>query len=274
MLIVIRNSHKLAVMSTQPRELTRAEKSRYERQISIPDFGEDGQKLLRTKSALVTRVGGLGGAAAIGLAMAGIGKLIIAHGSVLIEPDLNRQLLFGEHALGKPRASEALERLRSLSKFTEVIAIDHEPNDAEALELAKQVNIVLCCPPGWPERFRLNRACIKAGIPMIDAAMNGMEGTLTTILPGETACLACRISETPAPPFDEFFPVLGSVSHVMGSLAATEALKVLSGFSQPLFNRILCADLSTMQFRMHRLQKDPNCPVCNSVLPKNKHKSL
>jgi molybdopterin-synthase adenylyltransferase len=244
--------------------LTDQERSRFVRQISIPHWGEEGQAKLRSKSALVTRVGGLGGPAAIGLAMAGIGKLVIAHGSVLIDPDLNRQLLFTESDLGKPRAPAAKKHLESLSKFTEVVAIDHEPNDEEALELAQQVDIVLSCPPGWEERFRLNRACVQAEKPMIEAAMAGLEGTITSIIPGQTACLECIISETHTPPFEEFFPVLGSVSHVMGSMAATEAIKVLTGLGRPLFDRRLHVDLGTMEFRTYKVRRHPDCPVCGN----------
>jgi molybdopterin-synthase adenylyltransferase len=242
--------------------LTEAERARYARQISISGWGEAQQAKLRKKRALVTRVGGLGGPAAIGLAMAGIGKLIIAHGSVLIEPDMNRQMLFGESVLGKPRAPAARARLKELSKFTEVLAIDHEPSEEEAIELAEQVDIVLSCPPGWAERFRLNRACVKTRTPLVEAAMEGLEGTLTTIVPGETACLACMLPENPPPPFEEFFPVLGSVSHVMGSIAATEAIKVLLNLGQPLYGRRLHVDLGTMQFRTYRMPKSEHCEVC------------
>lgn len=248
-----------------PRDLTPEERKRYARQTSIPDLGEKGQALLRAKTALVTRVGGLGGPAAVSLAMAGIGKLIVAHGSVLIEPDLNRQLLFCESDLGKPRYAAAKRTLEGLSRFVQVESIDHEPGDAEALELAKRADIVLSCPPGWTERHRLNKACVQAGTPLIEAGMRGLEGIMTAIVPGKTACLECYMPSEPPPPFEEFFPVLGAVSHALGSMAACEAIKVLTGMGKPLYNRIFQMDLGTMQFRTHKLRRRPDCPVCGHL---------
>lgn len=248
-----------------PRELTPEERKRYARQTSIPDLGEQGQALLRSKTALVTRVGGLGGPAAVSLAMAGIGKLIVAHGSVLIEPDLNRQLLFCESDLGKPRYAAAKRTLEGLSRFVQVEALDHEPDDAEALELAKRADIVLSCPPGWTERHRLNRACVQTGTPLIEAGMRGLEGIMTAIVPGRTACLECYMPSQPPPPFEEYFPVLGAVSHALGSMAACEAIKVLTGLGKPLYNRIFQMDLGTMQFRTHKLRRRPDCPVCGQL---------
>ncbi len=247
------------------RDLTEEEKTRYARQTSIPELGERGQAILRTKSALVTRVGGLGGPTAVGLAMAGIGKLIVAHGSVLIEPDLNRQLLFGESDLGKMRAPAAKKRLESYSRFIEVEALDHEPDEAEALALAERVDIVLSCPPGWTERYRLNRACVKAGKPMIEAGMRGCEGVMTAIIPGQTPCLECIMPEESSPPFEEYFPVLGTISHALGAMAATEAIKVLTGMGRPLTNRILNMDLGTMAFRIHKIRRQPDCKVCGHL---------
>ena len=247
------------------RPLNAAERSRYSRQISIPGLGEVGQARLRSASALVTRAGGLGGSAAIGLAMAGIGRLIVAHGSVLIDPDLNRQLLFSETDMGQARFSAAKRHLEALSKFTQVEALDHEPDAAEALALAHRVDIVLSCPPGWTERFRLNRACVEARKPLVEAAMRGCEGTLTVVIPGKTPCLACIVPEDPSPPFEEFFPVLGAVSHALGAMAATEAIKVLTGLGRPLAGRMLHADLGTMELRTLRVRRRADCLVCGKL---------
>jgi molybdopterin/thiamine biosynthesis adenylyltransferase len=147
----------------------------------------------------------------------------------------------------------------------EIEALDHEPDDDEALRLARRVDIVCSCPPGWVERHRLNRACVRSGTPMIEAGMRGLEGIMTAILPGQTPCLECYMPEDSQPPFEEYFPVLGSVSHALGSMAATEAIKVLTGLGRPLFGRILNMDLGTMTFRVHNLRRRPDCLVCGGL---------
>ena len=121
--------------------------------------------------------------------------MIIAHGGDMISPDLNRQVLGSESVLGKPRAGDFGEYLRSMNQFVEVEAIGHEPNDEEAAELAARCDIILSCPPTFEERLRLNLAAVQAGIPFIDAAQWGMTGTLIVVKPGQTACLECLYPE-------------------------------------------------------------------------------
>lgn len=201
---------------------------------------EEGQSRLRNSTALVTRVGGMGGPAAQMLAMAGVGKLILAHGGQLESPDLNRQVLGTEAGIGMPRAIQFAQTLERLSQFVEVEALDREPDDAEALELAQRCDVILSCPPTFAERLRLNRASLRAKIPFIDAAQWGMTGTLFVSRPGATACLACAY---PAPPpFEEFFPVVGAISAAIGSLAALEAIKILSGNGNPFWGRMVVYD--------------------------------
>ena len=145
-----------------------------------------------------------------------------------------------------------------MNRFVEVEAIDHEPDDDEAMELARRCDIILSCPPGFPERLRLNRAAVAAAIPLVDAAQWWMTGTLIVVRPGETACLACVYPEPP--PFEEKFPVVGGISSAIGSLAALEAIKILSLTGKPLWGKMLTYDGYYGRVTTMQLRRSPTCP--------------
>lgn len=243
--------------------LSPEEMTRYDRQLGDGVLDQAGQERLKKSSALITRVGGMGGPAALMLAMSGVGRVVIAHGGDLISPDLNRQVLGCEAVVGKPRAEHFAQYLRSMNRLVEVEAIDHEPDEQEALELAKQVDIVLSCPPTFEERLRLNHAATHARIPFIDAAQWGMSGTLLVCRPGRTACLQCAYPE--APEFEELFPVVGAISSAIGSLAALEAIKILSGCGRPLWGKMLMLDGYNGITRTLELSRDPHCSCCGHL---------
>ncbi len=247
-------------MNISSDKLDDEELERYARQIAPGLLTPEAQLRLKQSSALVTRAGGMGGPAALCLAMAGVGRLMIAHGGCMIPPDLNRQLLGSEATVGKPRAEHFADTLRAMNRHVAVHAIDHEPDDDEALELARQVDVILACPPTFGERLRLNEAAVTTGTPLIDAAQWGMMGSLVVVLPGETACLRCLYPEEP--PFEELFPVVGAISSAIGSLAALEAIKLLSGVGQPRAGRMLVFDGNSGSIRDLELSRNPNCATC------------
>ena len=241
-------------------ELSPEEWERYARQIGPGVLSREGQKRLKNSAALVTRVGGMGGPASLCLTMAGVGRVIIAHGGPLISPDLNRQVLGCEAAIGDPRAPHFGEYLRSMNRFAEIEAIDHEPSNEEAAELAQRVDVILSCPPGFDERMRLNRVAVESATPLIDAAQWGMSGTLIVVDPGRTACLECLYPEPP--PFEEMFPVVGGISSAIGALAALEAIKILSGSGQPMFGKMWMIDSFAARNTVVELQRRPDCACC------------
>ena len=206
----------------------------------------------------------MGGPASLMLTMGGVGNVIIAHGGTMISPDLNRQVLGSESVVGRPRAEDFGNYLCTMNHFANVEAIGHEPDDAEAAELAARCDIILSCPPTFEERLRLNRAAVNAGIPFIDAAQWGMTGTLIVIKPGETACLECLYPEPP--PFEEFFPVVGAISAATGSLAALEAIKILSQTGTPLWGKMLTYDGYAGKVTIVQLQRRDDCACCSSLL--------
>jgi molybdopterin/thiamine biosynthesis adenylyltransferase len=243
-------------------ELSPDELARYARQIGPGVLSLEGQRRLKASSALVTRAGGMGGPAAMALVMAGVGRVVIAHSGDLLSADLNRQVLGSEEGIGLPRGSHFAARLRSMNRFVTVEALDREPDEAEALDLAHRVDVVLACPPNFQERMRLNRACVAAGTPLVDAAQWGLAGTVAAVKPGESACLACICPQEP--PWEEHFPVLGAISAALGALAALEAIKILAGTGRPLFGRMWVLDAHAGHASLVDLSRRSDCPVCSS----------
>ncbi len=240
--------------------LSEQELERYARQLGRGVLTPQGQLRLKRSVVLVTRVGGMGGPAALMLTMAGVGRVVIAHGGPLESPDLNRQVLGSECGLGQPRSDQFADYLRSMNRFVEVEAWDHEPNDQEAEDLAKECDILLSCAPTFAERLRLNTAAVRQAKPLIDAAQWGMTGTLMVLQPGQTACLACVYPTSP--PFEELFPVVGAISSAIGSLAALEAIKILSQCGQPRWGRLYTYDGFHGRSSDVLLRRDEHCVSC------------
>ena len=209
---------------------------------------------------LVTRAGGMGGPAAQALVMAGVGRVVIAHGGNMISPDLNRQVLGCEEVLGKPRAVHFAAHLRTMNRFVTVEAIDHEPDDAEAIRIAREVDLIVSCPPTFEERMRLNRSAVAAGIPLVDAAQWGMMGTLIVTHAPTTACLECVYPTEPE--FEELFPVVGAISSAVGSLAALEAIKILSGGGESALGKMQVIGGHAAQAATIALRRDAGCECC------------
>jgi molybdopterin/thiamine biosynthesis adenylyltransferase len=243
--------------------LTAEERATYEWQIWVPGVGEDGQRKLKAASVLVTRVGGLGGLVAYELAAAGVGRLILAHAGRVKPGDLNRQILMTHASLGSSRVECAARRLIELNPRLDVVAVPENVTAENAARLVGLADVVACAAPLFEERFQLNAQCVRQGKPMIDCAMYELTGQLTTIVPGRTACLACRVPQTP-PMWSRQFPVLGAVSGTVGCLGAMEAIKLITGLGEPLADRLLTFDLRDGRFRTVKIARRPDCPVCGA----------
>lgn len=241
--------------------LTPTELERYRRQIMLPGFGEQAQHKLKESTALVTGVGGLGGTAALYLAVAGIGKLILVRGGGLRLDDMNRQILMTDDWVGQPRVFKAKETLEKINPDVEIEAVYEYVTPENVDYLVKQADIALDCAHNFTERDLLNAACVRWRRPMVEAAMNGMEAYVTTIIPGETGCLSCIFPEKPD--WDRrAFGVLGAVSGTLACITALEAIKTLTDCDRPLLSQLLTMNLSRMDFAKYRTYHDPNCPVC------------
>jgi molybdopterin-synthase adenylyltransferase len=244
------------MMNLSPTEL-----ERYRRQIMLPGFGEAAQQRLKASTVLVTGVGGLGGTAALYLAVAGVGKLILVRGGELRLDDMNRQVLMTHDWVGKSRVLKAMDTLRAINPDVEIEAICEYITPENVDRLVQAADVALDCAHNFDERDRLNAACVRWGKPMVEAAMNDMEAYLTTVVPGETPCLSCIFPEKPV--WDRRgFGVLGAVSGTLACLTALEAIKLMTGVGQPLRSQLLTMDLNRLEFTKHRPYHDPNCPVC------------
>ena len=243
--------------------LGEAERATYEWQLNIPGLGEEAQAKLRASTALISRCGGLGGPLAYSLAGAGIGRLIVAHGGNIKASDLNRQVLMTHDWIGKPRIASIVRRLREYNPHVLVEGVGENISEANAAALVGRADIVFDCAPLFEERFLMNRECVRQGKPMVEAAMFGLEGQVTSIIPGRTPCLRCLYPETP-PAWQRRFPVLGAVSAMAGAVAAVEGVKLLTGLGTPLTGVLLYFDAATMLFQRIPVQRRPECPECGS----------
>lgn len=243
-------------------DLSDEERATYEWQMWVEGFGEVGQRRLKNASVLVSRIGGVGGTAAYYLAAAGIGRLVLAHGGEVRPSDLNRQLLMTHAAIGSSRVVSAEKRLRELNPRVEIVRVDAQVDETNAAGLVAQSDVVVACAPRFGERLAMNRAAVAQGKPLINCAMYDLQGEISCVLPGRTACLACLTPEEP-PTWKREFPVFGAVAGMIGAMGAMEAIKLIAGLGDPLAGRLLMIDLRTMATRTMTIARNPRCPVCS-----------
>ncbi|MBL8809712.1 MAG: HesA/MoeB/ThiF family protein [Planctomycetaceae bacterium] len=251
-------------MTSDSASLTELEQKRYEWQMWSPQCGEAGQLRLKNATVLISRVGGVGGSVAMALAAAGVGRLILAHAGPLRLDDLNRQLLMKTDAIGSSRVACAAERLREINPLIDVVEVPENMNSENADRWIAQADLVIDAAPLFEERFAMNAAAVRNRKPLIECAMYDFSARIVAVVPGQTACLRCIYPEQPEH-WKRQFPVFAAVSSLAGSLAATEALKLLLGTGSSLAGQILTADLLTMTFRKLPVERSENCPVCRTL---------
>jgi molybdopterin/thiamine biosynthesis adenylyltransferase len=234
----------------------------YTWQQNVTGFSPEAQEVLKNSTALVSRVGGLGGPLAFSLAAAGVGKIILAHAGELRSDDLNRQILMVHDGLGNPRHEQAGETLRRFNSDLEVVTVGENVSANNAADLVGQSDIVFSCAPLFEERLLMNYESMKQGKFFVDSAMYNTEGQVLAVRPGESACLACH---TPKPPesWKRRFPVLGAVSALVAQIGALEGIKLLSGYAPALTNTLMHIDTTTMDLRKISVQRNSNCSHCS-----------
>lgn len=235
---------------------------RYRRQLEV--IGAEGQDKLAASTVLVAGVGGLGGTAALYLAAAGVGRLILVHEGVTVEPDLNRQILMSADGIGRSRVEQAAESIRRLNPGTAIEVWDGRVEPEPVRPLVRRADVVVDARYDFPERYALNRLCLEEGKAMVEAAMYGYEISVTTIIPGVTPCLECLYPEPPKTWEPLGFPVLGAVSGMAGCMAALEAIKYLLG------QRVLAGTLlrmNTLNYRTVEIDVAgmPRCECCRGA---------
>lgn len=245
-------------------QLTQTDRERYRRQMMLHGFTEDHQRWLRNSTALVAGVGGLGGTAALYLAAAGIGRLILVHSGNLTLSNMNRQILMKNSRIGKQRVSQAKQSIQEMNPEISIEVLDERITDKNVRTLLRTAQIALSARPNFSERRILNQACIEKGVPMVEAAMNGMEGYLFNVVPKVAPCIHCVYPEDD-PSWQELgFPVLGAVSGMLGCMMAIEAIKLLTGFGKPLLSEMLVFNMQDMDFKKVRIPRNEQCEVCST----------
>jgi adenylyltransferase/sulfurtransferase len=230
---------------------------KYIRQIML--FGEEGQEKLKRAKVLVVGAGGLGSPISTYLAVAGIGKILLADFDSVEPSNLNRQFLHHEKDIGKEKIKSAEEKLLSLNPEIKVETIREKITDENAGSIVPPCDLIIDALDNFDTRHVLNRLAVERNIPLIHGAVSGYRGQVTTIIPGKTPCLCCIFPTTFK---KEVFPVLGTTPGVIGTIQANEAIKYLTGQGKLLENRLLLWDGLSCSFNELKVNKTENCPVC------------
>ena len=239
---------------------------RYSRQIMLPQFDVAGQQRLLDSHVLIIGMGGLGSPVAIYLAAAGVGKLTLVDFDKVDLTNLQRQIVHSTADIGRPKVESARERLLALNPEITVEVIDHKLEGDELLAAVAAADVVVDASDNFATRFQSNDACVQARKPLVSGAAIRMEGQVAVFHNerDDSPCYRClyRDEGELAQTCSEN-GVLAPVVGVIGSIQATESIKLLAGMGETLAGRLLLWDAMTMEWRRLKLKKDPACPVCN-----------
>ena len=242
--------------------LTEDERERYDRQMMIRGFGEEGQEKLKRSRVIVAGSGGLGSPVAIYLAAAGVGTIrIVDHDKVELS-NLNRQVLHWDKDIDRKKVDSAAKKLSQLNQSVRIEPMAETINDDHVSSLVNGFDVIVDAMDNLPTRYLLNKAAIENNIPFVHGAVHGLEGRVTTIIPGKTACLKCIYRGLPP---TEKFPVIGVTPAVIACIQATEVIKYIVGIGKLLTNRLLIYDGLNMRFTEMTARRDPDCEHCGHL---------
>jgi len=241
-----------------------AQRERYSRQIRVAGIGEEGQQRLLDARALIIGMGGLGSPAAMYLAAAGVGELVLSDFDRVEESNLQRQIIHRFEDIGELKALSAKRALEAINPECRVLAIDWQLDGDELAEHVRAADVVLDCCDNFATRFALNRACVRLGTPLVSGAAIRMEGQLATFLPeAESPCYECiypgsfENEETCA-----LEGVLAPLVGVVGSLQAMQAVLVLTRQLEAVRRKLLLFDGTSLSWRSVSVPPDPECRTC------------
>ncbi len=246
-------------------ELTNAEIQRYSRHLILPEVGVDGQKKLKAGSVLCIGAGGLGSPAALYLAAAGVGRIGIVDFDAVDSSNLQRQILHGTPDVGRSKLQSAKDRLGALNPEVRVETFETRLTSANALELFRGYDVILDGTDNFATRYLVNDACVLLGIPNAYGSIFRFEGQASVFATKSGPCYRCLYPEPPPPglvPSCAEGGVLGVLPGVIGTIQATESIKLILGAGSTLVGRLLLYDAWGMKFRELKLRRDPECPVC------------
>ena len=237
---------------------------RYSRHLIMPQVGSSGQRKIIEASVLIIGAGGLGSPVALYLALAGVGKIGIVDFDIVDRSNLQRQILHQTADIGKPKVQSAQETLEAHNPNIQVVTHEEPITSENAFEFISQYDIVVNGADNFATRYLVNDACYLLKKPLVDGSILMFDGQATTYLPGK-GCYRCLY---PAPPPPGMVPscaeagVLGAMCSTIGSIQATEVLKLVLDIGEPLVNRLLLYDALSLEFRIVKVRRDPECPLC------------
>ena len=249
-----------------PDGLQPEQRRRYSRHLLIPEVGEEGQLKLLESRVLLIGAGGLGSPASLYLAAAGVGKLGIVDADVVDETNLQRQIVHSTARLGEPKVRSAAETIQALNPDVDVVQFEERlTSDNADRIIGAGWDVIVDGADNFPTRYLVNDASVWHDVPVVHGSIYRFEGQVTVFKPNEGPCYRCLF---PHPPPPELAPscaeggVLGVLPGVIGSLQASETLKLALGIGNPLIGRLLLFDALTATFDEVALRRDPSCPVC------------
>jgi sulfur-carrier protein adenylyltransferase/sulfurtransferase len=247
-------------------DLSNDEVRRYSRHVIMPEVGLDGQRRLKAASVLLIGTGGLGSPTALYLAAAGIGRIGLVDYDIVDETNLQRQIIHGQSTLGKPKLDSAEVRIRDVNPYVQIDKYNVPLTSENALELFAPYDVIIDGTDNFPTRYLVNDACVKLGKPNVYGSIFRFEGQLSVFYAQEGPCYRCMFPEPPPPglvPSCAEGGVLGILPGTIGTMQATEAIKLLLGIGQPMIGRMMLYDALEMSFTTIKVRKNPDCPVCS-----------
>jgi len=241
--------------------LDQGELVRYNRQLRIPEFGEAGQKRLKSSHVLIAGIGGLGCASATYLTAAGVGRISLVDFDVVELSDLNRQVLYWEEDIGEKKVIVAQRKLSQLNGTIDIIPIFAQISKENVLSIIKGAQVVVDGLDNSATRLIVNLACIQYKVPYIYGGVSRLRGMITTIIPGKTPCLACIYPE--GPQGGEGLGILGVTPALIANLQALESIKLLIGQPPSLAGKLLRFNGNDMKFRIDDIKRNESCKVCS-----------
>src|SRR5438874_85968 len=246
--------------------LTSEEVLRYSRHLILPDVGVDGQRKLKAGRILLIGAGGLGSPLALYLAAAGVGTLGLVDFDVVDVSNLQRQVLHGTKDIGRPKLESARERIRDVNPHVHVDTYETRLTSVNALDIIRDYDVVIDGTDNFTTRYLTNDACVLLGKPNVYGSIFRFEGQASVFAPRLGGpCYRCLYPEPPPPgmvPSCAEGGVLGVLPGIIGTIQATEILKLALGQGSSLAGRLLLFNALDMKFRELKLRRDPECPVC------------
>ena len=246
-------------------DLSHAEILRYSRHLLIPEVGLEGQRRLKAASVLLIGTGGLGSPVALYLAAAGVGRIGLVDYDVVDFSNLQRQVIHGTSSLDRLKVESARERMLDINPDIRVDIFNEPFTSANAVRIAGEYDVLIDCSDNFPTRYLTNDVSVLLGKPNIYGSIFRFDGQVSVFDVQKGPCYRCLFPEPPPPglvPSCAEGGVLGILPGTIGTLQATEALKVILGIGEPLIGRLLLYNALDLTFESVKLRKNPNCKVC------------